>query len=42
MEERPNIFLFIFIIIAALGVLHAIGGFDDASVRSFDNHYLLP
>jgi hypothetical protein len=41
-QEQPNIFLLIFLAAVAVGLCIAAGGFDDASVRDFNNHYLTP
>ena len=41
MQDRPSIFLFIFLAAVILVLLHTIGGFDDASVRDLNNQHLL-
>ena len=41
MQDRPSIFLFIFLAAVILVLLYAIGGFDDASVRDLNNQHLL-
>jgi hypothetical protein len=41
MKEQPNIPLLIILGLVAVGILIAIGGFDDADVRDLDNQHLL-
>ena len=41
MKEQPNIPLLIILILIAVGMLIAIGGFDDAAVRDLDNQQAL-
>jgi hypothetical protein len=41
MKEQPNIPLLITLALIALGLLIAVGGFDDASVRNLDNQHTL-
>jgi hypothetical protein len=40
-DNKPSIFLFIFLAAVILGLLHIIGGFDDAAVRDLNNQHLL-
>jgi hypothetical protein len=37
MQEQPNVPLLIFLTIVGLGLIIAIGGFDDADVRDLEN-----
>ncbi len=41
MKEQPNIPLLVTLALIAIGLLIAIGGFDDAAVRDLDNQHLL-
>jgi hypothetical protein len=41
MQDRPNIPLLITLALIVLGLLIAVGGFDDASVRNLNNQHLL-